>query len=90
MSVFAISLETISRLTVGQEDNMALVETGHRMEECYREYARRENGLYTREYEWGEITVLLRPYRDYARLREMVITAGIDRKRLELRHVVEN
>jgi hypothetical protein len=89
MCVFAISLETVSRLTVRQEGNLALVEAGRRMEECFRDYAGRDNGTYTREYEWGEVRVVLRPYRDYAQLREMVVTADVERKWLELRHVIE-
>lgn len=89
MSVFAISLETVSRLTVRQDDNLALVEAGHRMEECFRDYAGRDEGVYTREYEWGTVRVLLRPYREYERLHEMVITAEMKHKKMELRHVVE-
>jgi hypothetical protein len=89
MCVFVISLETVSRLTVRQDGSLALVEANRRMEECFREYAGYDDGVYTREYEWGDVTVMLRPYRDYARLHEMVVTANVERKRLELRYVVE-
>ncbi len=89
LCVFAISLETVSRLTVRQDNGMALVEAGQRMEECFREYAGRENGAYTKEYEWGEVVVRIGPYREYERLREIVITADTGQKKMELRHVVE-
>ncbi len=38
MCVFVISLETVSRLTVREDDNTVLVEADYRIKECLREY----------------------------------------------------
>ncbi len=89
MCVFAISLETVLRLTTKKEDNMVLIDVDHRIEECLRDYSRHENGVYAREYDWGRIVVVVRQYKNYPRLREVVVTANTERKRLEIRHVVE-
>ena len=93
LAVFMISLETVSRLTVRNNDNIILVEADYRVKECFREYGdgRHENGQYTCEYDWGGITILIHPYRNYAGLQEITITADIESiaKRLELRHIIE-
>jgi hypothetical protein len=94
MCVFAISLDTISRLTTrGGDDNMILVEADYRVKEFFRLYGdgRAAAGEHVREYDWGTITVRISPYGDYRRLQEVAITADVARvsKRIELRHIVE-
>ena len=93
LCVFVISLETVSRLTLSENDTVVLVEADHRIKENFRQYGdgRHEEGLYTREYDWGRVTVVIRPYVNYTDLQELVVTAHIESisKRLELRHIVE-
>ncbi len=93
MCVFVISLETVSRLTVREDDNTVLVEADYRIKECLREYGdgRHADGQYTREYGWGTIVVLIHPYRDYTDLQELTITAEIGSisKRLEFKYIIE-
>jgi hypothetical protein len=93
MCVFAISLETVSRLTTRSSDNAVLVEADYRIMECVREYGdgRHADGQYTREYEWGTIVVLLGPYREYADLQQLTVTADVKSlsKHLEFRHIIE-
>lgn len=93
MCVFMISLETISRLTVQEDDNTVLVEADYRIKECLREYGdgRHADGQYTREYGWGRIVILIHNYRSYADLQELTIIAEIESisKRLEFKHIVE-
>lgn len=94
LCVFVISLETLSRLTVRKNDSAILVEADYRAGQCRREFTSggHEPGAYMREYPWGNITIILKPYRHYASLRELTITADIknDAKRLEYRYIFED
>ncbi|MCL2562127.1 MAG: hypothetical protein FWE10_07425 [Rikenellaceae bacterium] len=93
MCVFAISLETLSRLTTRDDDNAVLVEADYRVKELFRLYGDGTHGAgeHKQEYDWGTITVRISPYGEYGRVQEVAITADVMRvsKLLEFRHIVE-
>ena len=77
MTVFALSLELLPRLTVSGSDELAAVEMYHIVESARRKYA---NGLwpageYTESYDCGQAKITIKPYRDFEDMAMLIITA---------------
>lgn len=90
--VFAISLETTTRLTASSRDAGILIEVDYRLNECFREYSSIKyfNGEYERTYDWGNIHVDISQYGSYKQLRHISLKACIanSHKVLEFNHIV--
>lgn len=77
MTVFALSLELLPRLTVSGSDELAAVEMYHMVESARRKYA---NGLwpageYTESYDCGQARIAIKPYRDFEDVAILIIAA---------------
>lgn len=77
MTVFALSLELLPRLTVNGNDELTAVEMHHIVESARRKYA---NGLwpageYTESYDCGQAKITIKPYRDFEDMAMLIITA---------------
>lgn len=93
LCVFTISLDTVSRLTLKNNDQSILVEVDYRIKQCRQEFSAKTHrqGSYIREYSWGKIIVNLKPYRNYMDLTELTITADVknNSKRFKYKYVIE-
>lgn len=76
MVIFCIAIETLTRVgTMKRDDTLLEMETD--LQGCVREFTLQvhETGEYSREYDWGEIAVLVAPYRDLDGIRELCFDA---------------
>lgn len=93
LAVFMIGLETLSRLTVRDDEGLVFVEADWRVKECFFEFSDGLHpvGKYDKNYDWGEIQVTIAPYRDYRNLQELTLAATIlqNRKRIEYKYIIE-
>ncbi len=91
LTIFAISLHTLTRLSVNPREGEMFAEVDCLLRSTFREYAdgRHDEGKYTREWERGEITVVVAPYRDYGNLQEITVSTVVNRKRIEYKHIIE-
>ncbi len=91
LTIFAISLHTITRLAVNPAEGEAFAEADSQILSCFRELAdgRHEEGEYTRSYNRGEILITIASYRDYDELQEITISTAVNRKRIEYKHIIE-
>lgn len=93
LAVFAISLETLTRLTVRDDEGLTYVEADRRIGECRREFSDGLHpvGIYEKVYDWGGITASIAPYRDYTNVQELTLVAAIreNRKHIEYKYLIE-
>lgn len=92
LAVFAISLNTVTRLTTGEKDYITMVEVDYAIKSCFREYSGGGHlpGKYNKTYDWGEITIEINPYGNYPELQQLMISADIHNrnKYMEYRHII--
>ncbi|MDR1671294.1 MAG: hypothetical protein LBR57_02120 [Alistipes sp.] len=88
--VFAISLSTLTRLSLRDDEGIALLEAERALTDCFARHSTRLPGIYTDTFEWGEVTTTIATYGDYAGIRQVALTATItgSRKTLEYRRLV--
>lgn len=93
LTVFAVSLETVSRLTAGPGDGYDCAEADCQAALLLRRY--RDGGLdgeiVRREFRWGTVTLRSAPYRDCPSLNEVTVTIEIEciRRPIVCKHLVE-
>jgi len=91
--VFMIGFETLTRLTIREDEGLVLVEADRCIGECFREFSngRYPLGQYERKYEWGSIEAVIAPYRDYRSLQMLTLKALLreNRRRIEYHYVIE-
>lgn len=90
--IFAISLETITRLTSSPRGVEALIEADFRLKECFGEYSspKYTDGDYERTYDWGNIHIDVSAYMHYRQLRHISLTTVVagSRKVIKFNHIV--
>ena len=90
--VFAAALEILPHLTVREDDTALLVEADYRMKRAFGKYATGvwPCGEYVEEYEWGRVTVTLKPYRGFSDLQAVDVWTIIkgSNKRLGITQVI--
>ncbi len=86
LSVFAVSLETMSRMVASPRDTGIMVEVDHRLNECFRKYSSPlyAAGEYEQEYPWGTIHIALSRYKEYDRLRHIYLRAVVEDSRMTI------
>lgn len=91
--VFAVSMQTISKLTVKDNIGVILIEADYRTKIIFNRFTGGEyvSGSYVEKFDWGEITTVVCPYRDYTTLQLIAVTATINNsdKRIEYREIIE-
>lgn len=92
LSVFAVSLETMSRMVASPRDTGIMVEVDHRLNECFRKYSSPlyTAGEYEQKYSWGTIYIALSRYKEYDRLRHISLRAVVvdSRRTIGFDHVI--
>lgn len=88
LTVFAAVMELLPRLTVRDDDALLVAEAEYRVSRAYDKYA---SGLwlageYAEDYDWGTVTVLVEPYRDFSDLQVLTVMARIDGSRKRITH----
>lgn len=93
LTVFAAALELLPRLTLRDDDALVVAEAEYRVGEAFDKYG---TGLwpcgdYAEIYDWGEISVRIGCYGDYADLQVLEISARMSGsgKRIVHKQLVE-
>lgn len=93
MVIFAISLETITRLTINRKDDTIYVIVQNEIDRCFMQYAGTERlpSTTVREYDWGRIEITCGGYKNYHNLQLLDVSAYIttERKKLTKRQIIE-
>lgn len=93
LTVFAAVMELIPHLTVRDDDALLVAEAEYRAGQTFEKYGTGlwPRGEYTENYDWGEVTVRIEPYRDFEDMQVVSITARISgsRKRIAYKQLVE-
>lgn len=92
LTVFAVVMELVPRLTVRDDDALLVAEAEYRAGRAFGKYATGlwPCGEYAEQYVWGSVAIRIAPYRDFADMQVVEITARIDgsRKRITLKQLV--
>lgn len=92
LTVFVISLSTVTGFTLREDEGYAVIEAERRLRDCFVRYGDGTwaEGSYTDEFGWGRITTVIAPYGDYERLRMVVMRAVLcnSRKSIEFRRLI--
>lgn len=88
LTVFAAVMELLPRLTVRDDDALLVAEAEYHVGRTYDKYASGlwPAGEYAESYDWGTVTVLVEPYRDFRDLQVLTVTARIDGSRKRITH----
>lgn len=88
LTVFAAAMELLPRLTVRDDDALLVAEAEYRVGRAFDKYASGlwPAGEYAESYDWGTVTVLVEPYRDFRDLQVLTVTARIDGSRKRITH----
>jgi hypothetical protein len=88
ITVFAISLTTLTRLTLRKDEGYVLLEAERAMAECSMRYGNGtwSEGEYNDDFEWGEITTVIAPYSDYKRIQQVSLRVTIRGSRKTIEH----
>jgi hypothetical protein len=89
---FAISLSTLTGLTLREDEGYVLLEVERAISDRFTLYGDgiRAQGTYTDTYEWGKITTSITRYGDYENIQQVAMRATItgSRKTIEYRRLV--
>lgn len=79
LTVFAAAMELVPRLTLRDDDALRVAEAEYRAGQAFEKYATGlwPCGEYAAEYGWGRVAVLVEPYRDFADMQVVTVTALI-------------
>ncbi len=92
ITVFAISLTTLTGLTLREDEGYILLEAERALTLSAARYGDGTwvEGAYTDTFAWGEITVTIAPYLDFGRIQQVSLGARPrgSRKTIELRQLV--
>ncbi|WP_417012987.1 hypothetical protein [Alistipes sp.] len=90
---FAATMELLPRLTLRDDDGLAVAEAECRVAQAFDKYGSGlwPAGEYAERYDGGELTIRVEPYRQYGDLQLITIEVRIDgcRKRILHRQLVE-
>ena len=93
LTVFAVAMELLPRLTVRDDDALLMAEADYRVGRAFDKYATGlwPCGEYAETYDWGAVTVLVEAYRGFSDMQAVTVSARIDgsRKRITLKQLVE-
>lgn len=93
LTVFAVVMELLPRLTVRDDDALLMAEADYRVGRAFDKYATGvwPCGEYAEAYDWGAVTILVESYRGFSDVQAITVSAHIDgsRKRITLKQVVE-
>ncbi len=83
LAVFAVSLTTLTGLTLREDEGYVLLEAERALEACASRYGdgTRPDGTYTDTFEWGEITTVVSEYRDYEHIQQVSMRATLSGSR---------
>jgi hypothetical protein len=92
LTVFILSLSTLTGLTLREDEGYVLLEAQRAMTDCFRRYGdgTHAKGIYTDEFEWGEITTTITGYGEYEDIQQVHLRAKLSgsRKTIEYRRLV--
>lgn len=92
LTVFAAVMELIPRLTVRDDDALLVAEAEYSTGQAFEKYGTGlwPCGQYAQEYDWGRVTVLVEPYRDFADVQCITVRTCIDgsRKRIVRKQLI--
>lgn len=92
LTVFILSLSTLTGLSLRRDEGYVLLEAERAMTNCFRRYGdgTRARGTYTDEFEWGEITTNITGYGEYENIQQVFLRAKLSgsRKTIEYRRLV--
>lgn len=93
LTIFAVVLELLPRITVRDDDALLVAEAEYRTGRAYTKYATGgwPCGEYTESYDWGELTIYIAFYRNVRNVQLVKIRARIDgsRKNIVYQQLVE-
>ena len=93
LTVFAVVMELLPRLTVRDDDALLVAEADYRVGRAFDKYATGmwPCGDYAEAYDWGTVMVWVEAYRGFSDLQVVTVSARIDgsRKRIVHRQLVE-
>lgn len=93
LTVFAVVMELLPRLTVRDDDALLMAEADYRVGRAFDKYATGlwPCGEYAEAYDWGAVTVSVESYRGFEDVRMVTVWACIDgsRRRITLKRLVE-
>ena len=93
LTVFAVVMELLPRLTVRDDDALLVAEADYRVGRASDKYATGmwPCGDYAEAYDWGTVMVWVEAYRGFSDLQVVTVSARIDgsRKRIALKQLVE-
>ena len=92
MTVFAVSLETLGRLTLSGDGGEVRMAMDNALQHCQREYLSQPHAdaSVTKTYPWGTVAVTLEPYGNTSGLQLLVLTAACEktRQRVQWRRIL--
>ncbi len=89
LAVFAVSLTTLTGLTLREDEGYVLLEAERALEACASRYGDgtwAEN-TYTDTFAWGEITTVITGYRDYDGVQQVSMRARLSGSRKTVEHI---
>ncbi len=89
LAVFAVSLTTLTGLTLREDEGYVLLEAERALEICAMRYGDgtwAEN-TYTDTFAWGEITTVVSEYRDYEHIQQVSMRATLSGSRKTVEHI---
>ncbi|MDR1199874.1 MAG: hypothetical protein LBK94_12845 [Prevotellaceae bacterium] len=93
MVIFLVSLDTVTRITVSQDDAYTLVDADYQISAFFSELSdgKHRNGNYEKYFSGGKLSAEISQYKDYHDLQIIVINAEIYgmKKRIVFRHITE-
>lgn len=93
LTVFAVTMELLPRLTLRDDDGLAVAEAEYRVAQAFDKYGSGlwPAGEYAERYDGGELTIRIEPYRALCDVQLVTVAARIDgsRRRIEHRQIVE-
>jgi hypothetical protein len=91
LTIFAISMHTVTQLSINPREGEDFALADCLMRSCIREFSdgRREEGEYERTYDRVQVTITVAQYRDYEDLQELTVSTVVNRKRIEYKHIIE-
>lgn len=93
LTVFAVVMELLPRLTVRDDDALLMAEADCRVGRAFDKYGigMWPCGEYAEAYNWGAVTILVESYPGFLDVQVVTVSARIDgsRKRITLKQLVE-
>lgn len=90
MLVFALSLTTLTRLTLRQDEAVLLIEAEKELNKTLKIRENQPIGTYIDTFDWGSISTIISDYEKFENIRQIHLRATLtnSRKSLEIRRLV--